>query len=164
MNNNQEISNGVDERSEREKMLAGDYYLAFGDELFNMRVKASKLCNEFNNLSQDKSEERDLIIKQLFGKVGEGCFITPPFRCDYGCYINLGKNVYMNFGCVVLDCNTIEIGDNTLLAPNVHIYAATHPVDPVIRNKGLELAYPVKIGKNCWIGGCVNNFTWSDHW
>ncbi|KAJ3029728.1 UNVERIFIED_CONTAM: hypothetical protein HDU68_011341, partial [Siphonaria sp. JEL0065] len=90
----------------------------------------------------------------LFGGMGEGCHIESPFRCDYGKNITLGRNVYMNFGCTILDCNKVEIGDNVLIAPNVSIYTAHHPIDPELRTEwGPELASPVKIGNDVWIGG-----------
>jgi len=142
-------------KSEKEKMLAGELYFAMGEELTNLRVKSSKLNSEFNKLEQNETEKREDIMKKLFGSVGKNCYITPPIQCDYGCNTYLGDNVYMNFGCVILDCNRIEIGEGTLLAPNVHLYAATHPTDPDIRKQGLELSLPIKIGKNVWIGGCA---------
>jgi len=73
--------------------------------------------------------------------------------CDYGSHIRIGRNGFVNYGCVFLDCNTITIGDDAQIAPGVHIYTATHPLDPQIRQTGLELAKPVTIGNNVWVGG-----------
>lgn len=80
-------------------------------------------------------------------------YIEPTFRCDYGYNIFLGNNFFANFDCVMLDVCPIRIGDNCMLAPGVHIYTATHPIDPVARNSGAELGKPVTIGNNVWIGG-----------
>lgn len=78
---------------------------------------------------------------------------SPTFRCDYGYNISLGANFYANFDCVMLDVCPIRIGDNCMLAPGVHIYTATHPLDPTERNSGIEYGKPVTIGHNVWIGG-----------
>jgi maltose O-acetyltransferase len=80
-------------------------------------------------------------------------WIEPPFFCDYGEHIRLGARVYMNFQCVILDCNLVTLGDDVFLGPGVHIYAATHPLDPDERIKGPELGRPVTIGAKVWIGG-----------
>ncbi|MNC32530.1 Maltose O-acetyltransferase [compost metagenome] len=80
-------------------------------------------------------------------------YIEPSFRCDYGYNIFLGKNFYANFDCVILDVCPVHIGDNCMLAPGVHIYTATHPLDAETRNSGVEFGKPVTIGHNVWIGG-----------
>ncbi|CAD5953973.1 putative maltose O-acetyltransferase [Planktothrix agardhii] len=140
-------------QTEQEKMLAGELYLGNDPELVLGRKRASKLTRLYNSTTEDELETRQLILLELFDKIGNNLFITPPFYCDYGCYIKLGNNVYMNFNCIILDCNYVEIGDNVLLAPNVQIYAAYHPIDPALRLTGKELAAPIKIGDNVWIGG-----------
>ena len=85
--------------------------------------------------------------------MGPGVWIEPPFQCDYGTQIHLGARVFINFQCVILDCNPVTIGDDVAFGPGVHIYAATHPLDPDERIKGPELARPVTIGAKAWIGG-----------
>ena len=92
-------------------------------------------------------------MQQLAGKLGNNVVIKPPFQCDYGYNLILGDNVFMNYGCSILDCNVVEIGNNVLMAPNVQIYAAYHPTDHTLRLKDLEYADRVKIGDNTWIGG-----------
>jgi maltose O-acetyltransferase len=139
--------------SEREKMEKGMLYNSFGDELFNMRQKAKVLCREFNNSDPLDLENRHRLLQKLFNAECPGLFIEPPFYIDFGVYTELGKNVYMNYNCCILDVCKVKIGDYTLFAPNVQIYAATHPIDGNIRMEGLELGAPVTIGKNCWIGG-----------
>ena len=140
--------------SEKEKMLAGEIYDAnYDKELIEDRYKAKNLCHEFNNLKPSDIEAREKIIKKLFGKTGQQILIEQNFWCDYGYNIFLGNNFFANFDCVMLDVCPIRIGDNCMLAPGVHIYTATHPIDPVARNSGAELGKPVTIGNNVWIGG-----------
>jgi maltose O-acetyltransferase len=140
-------------KTEKQKMLAGELYLAEDAELAEDSRRASRLLKMYNATIVEQQEQRREILQELFGKVGEKIFIVPPFHCDYGSNIYVGNNLYMNYGCVILDCNQVEIGDNVLCAPYVQIYAAYHPVEPEIRLSGRELAAPVKIGNNVWIGG-----------
>lgn len=132
-------------------MLGGELYDAYDPELSAERKRARELTRAFNSSIED--DDRMAILNELFGRVGEGIIIEPPFRCDYGKYTFIGKNVYMNFGCVILDCNEVHIGDNVMFAPYVQIYAAHHPIVASERIKGPELASPVHIGNNVWIGG-----------
>lgn len=136
-------------------MLAGDLYNASDAELVAMRRNARRLTRLFNESKEEEVERRRSLITELFGAVGPKFEIEPPFRCDYGVNIHAGDNLYMNFGCVLLDCAPIRIGRNALFAPNVHLYAATHPVDPRVRATGLELARPITIGDDVWLGGGV---------
>lgn len=141
------------EKTEKQKMLAGELYLANDFELAGDRKRAQRLIKTYNTTTKEESEARSQILQELFGKVGEKVEIQPPFRCDYGSNIYIGNNLYMNYGCVILDCNTVEIGDNVKCAPYVQIYTAYHPTEPQIRLSGKELAAPIKIGNNVWIGG-----------
>jgi len=143
------------EKTEKEKMLSGELYNANVPELLKGRDDSALKCKEFNETDRSDVQKRSEIMKKLFGKIGENCYITPNFVCDYGENIFLGNNVYMNYGVIMLDCAKIEIGDDCLIAPNVQFYAAAHPIDPVIRKKGLEFAKPITLGKNVWIGGSV---------
>ena len=136
-------------------MLAGELYLAADAELVALRQQARRLVRTYNNTTEEESEMRSQLLNQLFAKVGSNVEIEPPFHCDYGSNIYVGDKFYMNFGCVILDCNLVEIGDNVLCGPYVQIYAAYHPTSPEIRLSGQELAAPVKIGNNVWIGGGV---------
>ncbi|ACB50952.1 acetyltransferase [Crocosphaera subtropica ATCC 51142] len=138
--------------TERQKMLNGDYYNAFEDNLIKDRKKAQKLCQKLNALPNGSQQKRLKILKQLL-HADQGVWIESPFRCDYGYNITLGKNFYANFGCVILDCNLVKIGNNVKLGPNVQIYTATHPINPEARMLGKEMAYPITIGDNVWIGG-----------
>ncbi|NLM22302.1 MAG: sugar O-acetyltransferase [Peptococcaceae bacterium] len=140
-------------KSEKEKMLAGDPYYAGDGELVKERGHAKNLTFEFNHTKPDEQEKRQAILKQLI-KAKKGAFhIEAPFNCDYGYNIEVGENFYANFGCIILDCNKVCIGDNVLFGPNVQIYTAGHPVDPGERLTGLEFAKPISIGNNVWVGG-----------
>jgi maltose O-acetyltransferase len=140
-------------RTEKQKMLAGELYLAADPELAAESLRAADLLRTYNSTSAHDRPQRTQILQALLGKVGANPQIVPPFHCDYGCHISLGENFYMNYGGVILDCHRVEIGDNVLCAPYVQIYAVYHPVDPALRLTGRELAAPVTIGSNVWIGG-----------
>ena len=142
-------------QSEKEKSHAGKLYKAFGKELFEERQYAKELVFQFNALHPSKIQERDDLIRKLFGSTGEKFFIEPPFRCDYGYNIKIGNNFYSNYNLIILDCAITVFGDNVLIGPNVGIYAAGHPVHHELRNQEYEFALPVTIGNNVWIGGSV---------
>jgi maltose O-acetyltransferase len=139
-------------KTEYEKMLAGELYDASDTELLTLRIKARKWMLEYNQSAFDKLL-REKLLKTLFHKVGKNVDIQTPFFCDYGCHIETGDNFFANFNCVFLDCNYIKMGDNVFLGPGVQVYAATHPVLAAERIKGPELAAPVVVGNNVWIGG-----------
>lgn len=141
--------------TEKEKMLAGELYLASNEELLAQRLKARRLARLYNATIETEDAQRREILSQLFGVIGDSISIEPPFQCDYGSNIFVGNNFYANFGCILLDCARIEIGDNVLLAPNVQLYTAHHPTDPKLRLTGKELASPITIGHNVWLGGGV---------
>lgn len=138
--------------SEKEKMLAGQLYNAMDPELVSERQSARDLLFEFNGTRPGTIGKRREILGRLLRAKGS-FFIEPPFQCDYGYNIAIGNNFYANFGCVILDVNTVAIGANCLLGPNVQIYTAAHPTDPAQRLTGLEFARPITIGDNVWIGG-----------
>jgi maltose O-acetyltransferase len=141
-------------QTEGEKMLANEPYFSLTDpELQMMTAKAQELLYPFNFSLPSQSENRREIIRELFGSIGKNFEIKPPFRCDYGCYIYAGENLYINYDCIILDCNKVYFGNNVMLAPRVQIYTAYHPLDPEIRRSGLEMAAPITIGDDVWIGG-----------
>jgi maltose O-acetyltransferase len=139
-------------KTQYERMLSGELYDASDGELFELRMKARKFMHEYNHMEFDR-EQRTLMLKHIFKKVGTNVDIQIPFYCDYGSHIEVGNNFFANFNCVFLDCNYITMGDNVFLGPAVQIYAAYHPVLAAERIKGPELALPVVIGDNVWIGG-----------
>ena len=140
-------------KTEKQKMLAGEPYFAGDEQLTEERLNARRLTYTYNNTSFDEIEVRGEILSQLLGRTGKSIFIEPTFKCDYGYNIYVGQNFYANFDCVMLDVCKIEIGDNCLLAPGVHIYTATHPLDTAQSADPVEFGSPVTIGHNVWIGG-----------
>jgi maltose O-acetyltransferase len=139
--------------TEREKMLAGEPYLASDPELSEARIRCRRLLRTW--LAHDPADAaagRDLLAA-LFGQVGEGSFVEPPFWCDYGTNIHVGARFYANFDCVVLDPARVDIGDDVMFGPGVHVYTASHPLDATLRAGGTESAHPIRIGSRCWIGG-----------
>ncbi len=140
-------------KTEREKMLSGELYFAGDAELTEMRRLARERCARFNASPPREAEARQQMLRALLGRCGAAAEVEPPFRCDYGGFISVGEKFYANFGCVLLDCAPITIGSSVLLAPGVQIYTAHHPLDPAVRRSGLELASPITIGDNVWIGG-----------
>jgi len=140
-------------RTEKEKMLAGELYLADDALLVEDRKKARKLTRLYNNTTETEGGKRRELLTELLGSTGKSFSIEPTFKCDYGYNIHIGENFYANYDCVFLDVCKIQIGDNCFLAPGVHIYTATHPLNPIERSSGAEFAKPVTIGNNVWIGG-----------
>ena len=142
-------------KREKEKMIDGELYLAFKKELLDERQYAKEVLFDYNNLRPSMVDERNEIIKNLFGTTTNKFFIEPPFRCDYGYNILWGDNSYANYNLTILDCTTVKIGRNVLIGPNVNLFTAGHPVDVKMRVEGLEFAKPITIGDNVWICGGV---------
>jgi maltose O-acetyltransferase len=143
--------------TEKEKARQGLLYDAnYDEELLAERRRCKELCFQFNQLSPLKELEQKEIIGKLFGKTKENFCVTAPFYCDYGYNIEIGENFYSNHNLVILDGAKVEIGDNVFIAPNCCITTAGHPINIDERNRGLEYAYPIKIGNNVWIGAGVN--------
>lgn len=142
-------------KTEKEKMIAGELYIASDAQLVSERDYTKEQIFDYNNLRPSETGRRSELLKQLFGSVGKEFLIEQPFRCDYGYNIHIGENFYANMGCTILDEAPVTFGENVLLAPNVSIYTAGHPLDVETRNAQIEYAYPVTIGDNVWIGGDV---------
>ncbi len=138
--------------TEKEKMLAGKLYNAnYNKDLEIERQKAKDLCFEYNNIKPSNIEERNRVMKKILGKTKESFLIEQPFMCDYGWNIEIGENFYSNHNLIILDGNKVKFGDNVFIAPNCAFYTAGHPLDYETRNKGLEYAKPIDVGKNVWI-------------
>ena len=140
-------------KSDKELMIAGELYDPNDTELVNERLQARHLVRLYNQTTEVEVSERSKLLKQLFGSVKGAITIEPNFRCDYGYNIHVGDNFFANFDCCILDVCEVHIGDNCMMAPGVHIYTATHPIEPTLRNSGREFGKPVTIGNNVWIGG-----------
>lgn len=136
-------------------MIAGELYNPMDPELVDKRVSARQTMADLARIPYENLIEKRAIYRRFFGAAGEDMFIESPFYCDYGFNIFWGDNSYANFNCVFLDCAPIHIGDRVFMAPSVHLYTATHPIDHNERNSGVELAHPITIGGDVWIGGGV---------
>ena len=141
--------------NEWEKMQAGLIYNDFDDDLFKRRVKAKKLFRAYNKTEDEETEKRQSIMTELFKQVGSKVWIEPDFKCEFGKNIVIEDNVYINFGCVILDCAEVTIGANSLLGPNIGLYAVNHVTDAEERIHGGCYGKPIHIGKNVWLGGDV---------
>jgi len=139
-------------KTEKQKMLAGELYDPGDPQLIAERRRCRELLKLLNDSREGQDEERQRLLAELFGRTTDA-WIQPPFYCDYGTNISLGAKVCFNFNCVVLDVMPVTIGDNVLFGPAVQLYTATHPINAAERRTGLELAKPISIGSDVWIGG-----------
>lgn len=140
-------------KTEKQKMLAGELYKAWDPELTRDRAYARQMTRIYNQTTEMDDELRVRILKELLGSTGNNLGMEPNIRFDYGYNIHVGENFYTNFDCTILDVCEVRIGDNCMFGPGVHVYTATHPVDPYERIKGPEYGKPVTIGNNVWVGG-----------
>ena len=137
--------------TERQKMLAGEPYDPQDALLVAERDRARRLCQELNAVPADRLDARlPPLAARLFGAETD-VYITPPFFCDYGDNIRLGRKVYFNFNCVILDVAIVTIGDHVLFGPGAQVYTALHPLDASARRSGVESAQPVTIEDDAWI-------------
>lgn len=138
-------------RTQKEKMLAGESYNCLDPDLDAERLKARELLRLYN-LSEVTSE-RQTILQQLLGHIGQNSIIEPPFYCSYGWNIHIGDHVFLNVLCTILDCNEVHIGHHVMIGPAVQIYTAAHLLQAKTRIQGWELAKPIVIEDNVWLGG-----------
>ncbi len=142
--------------TEKEKAAAGMLYDAnYDKELAEERIRCKELCYEYNSLRPSQAKEREELIKRIVGKTKGSFLIEQSFWCDYGFNIELGENFYSNHGLVILDGAKVSFGDNCFIAPQCGFYTAGHALDVEQRNSGLEIALPITVGNNVWIGGGV---------
>lgn len=151
---------------EREKCLAGEYYDCHDPAFLEYKRHARALLAKYHALAYEQKKEKTEILRQLFGSIGENVSVGQPFLCDYGRNIHIGSNVSINMNCTFVDCNRIDIGSQVLIASNVQLYTATHPVELSERLKPnwdpssgayfcRTYARPIRIGNGCWLGGGV---------
>ena len=140
------------ERSEKQKMLAGEPYHASDPEIAADQAAAAEWMERYNRAGALSPARRHALLSERLASVGEGAVIRPPFHCDYGYNIAIGRGVFLNFNCVILDVVPVAIGDQTQIGPGVQILPAEHPRDPARRATGLEWGRPIVIGRNVWIG------------
>lgn len=138
-------------KTEKERMLAGEAYTCLDAELQADRQRAKELLRRYNQTETET--ERQTILRELLGGIGQNAMIWPPFFCVYGYNIHLGDHVFLNYLCTILDTSEVRIGNHVMIGPSVHIYCAAHELRADLRIQGLEVAKPVVIEDNVWIGG-----------
>ena len=127
--------------------------MATGEDLAADARRVAEWMDRYNASIAATQRDHAALLREMLAEVGEGSYIRPPFHCDYGFNISLGKGVFLNFNCIILDVVKVTIGDRTQIGPGVQILTADHPRDPAQRRAGLEFGRPVKIGADVWIGG-----------
>ena len=142
--------------TEREKIHAGVIYQPNDPSIMTEQLVYFDLLKQYNELPHSPMSLREEMLPKLFAEVGENCYVESPFHANWGGHhVHLGNNVYFNMGVTMVDDTHIYIGDNVMLAPNVIIATAGHPIDPELRSQGLQYNMPGHIGKNCWLGAGV---------
>lgn len=141
--------------TEKEKALAGLEFMRGGKELKLQRDAAELLCFQLNHTSPEDSEKRKEILRKLLPHAGENCFIKPPFFCDYGEYITMGRNFFANYNCKLIDGGRITFGDDVLVGPDCTFVTPVHPTDPERRRAGYQQYKPITVGSNVWFGAGV---------
>jgi maltose O-acetyltransferase len=146
---------GQSEKGMRERMLAGELYIADDPELARDSARAQRLTRQINTIDPTDHQRRRELLAELLGAFGEGSDIRPPLQCDYGYQTFVGARCFANWGLISLDVATVTIGDDVQLGPNVQLLTATHPLEPGPRRDKWEAAEPIVIGDNVWLGGGV---------
>lgn len=146
---------GNDPRSMRERMEAGENYLATDVELARASQRAIMLAHRYGQLWAEDRDAAEAILEELLGEVGEDVEIRPPLYVDYGSYLTIGPRTFINYNFTALDVAPITIGADVLIGPGVQLLTPTHPLEPELRRDKLEAAKPITIGDNVWLGGGV---------
>lgn len=144
-----------DPRSMRERMQAGEMYIADDAELAADSRRAISLADRYTRLWPQDPDTAVALLAELLGEIGEGTEIRPPLYVDYGKYISIGARTFINYNFTALDVAPISIGDDVQIGPNVQLLTPTHPLAPGPRRDKLEAARPITIGNNVWLGGGV---------
>lgn len=142
--------------AEKDKLHTGEIYFPNDPDIMSRQAVWQDMVMEYNNIPHVQPERRAGMLKKLFAEVGEGCYVETPFYANMGGHhVHFGNYVYANYGLTLVDDTHIYVGDNTMFGPNVTIATAGHPIDPQLRERGLQYNMPVRIGKNCWLGAGV---------
>jgi maltose O-acetyltransferase len=141
--------------SQKERMLAGELYIADDEELAADHIRARLLVERFNASSVTEVELRRSLLRELLGHIGMQTDVKPPLQCDYGYQVSIGDRSFVNYGAVLLDVATITIGDDVQLATNVQLLTATHPLDAETRIARWESGEPITVESGAWLGGGV---------
>lgn len=137
------------------KMLSGEIYEATHPRLIELLGETREKIWEYNNLRPSDTEGQKELLRSILGRIGKRFHFNQPFRCDYGCNIEIGEDFFANFNLTILDEAKVRIGSKVFIGPNVSIYTACHPLEAGLRATGIEWAEEVRIGDNVWIGGGV---------
>ena len=140
-------------KTDLEKFYAFEPFWMDDPEVSKLKSNARRLCYEYNASPEGDQPNRLRILKELFGTAGDDMFIKPPFFCDYGINIHVGKKFFANFDVVMLDMHEIRIGDNCLIGPQCGFYTAIHPKNVKDRIAGTVYGKPITVGDNVWFGG-----------
>ena len=139
--------------SDYDKLHSGEIYFPMDEEIFLEQQRYVDRLYDYNNTRPREMKKRSAILKELFAEIGEGCYVEPPLRANFGGhFVHFGKNVYANFNLTLVDDTHIYVGDHTMIGPNVILDTGSHPVLPELREKGYQFNMPIHIGRNCWIG------------
>lgn len=139
--------------TEREKIHSGQLYLPGDEEIMREQLGYLDRLYDYNMTRPTELDKREQMLKEMFAEIGEGCYIEPPLRSNWGGHhVHFGKNVYANFNLTLVDDTHIYVGDYTMFGPNVVVATAGHPILPELREKAYQYNATVRIGKNCWIG------------
>ena len=139
--------------SEKPKVPINCFFQGCYNPAYEEEIKKGKdKCFKYNQLSPNDRDEQQKILRDLLGSMGKECIITPPFWCDYGYNITVGDFFYSNHNMIITDGASVSFGDHVFVAPNCCFTTAEHAIDPEMRREGIEIAKPIKIGNNVWIG------------
>ncbi|MEU5166121.1 sugar O-acetyltransferase [Streptomyces mutomycini] len=144
-----------DPRTNLERMLAGDLYIADDPEIARMQQRAVRLAARYQAACTEDAAAARTVLAELLDSVGEGVELRPPLYVDYGSNISIGARTFVNYHLTALDVARITIGEDCQIGPNVQLLTPTHPVEPGPRRDKLEAALPITIGDNVWLGGGV---------
>ena len=140
----------------KERLHTGEVYFPGDEDIMTQQLQCLEKLYDYNATRPTELEKRAKILKEMFAEIGEGCYIEPPFRANFGGkHCHFGKNVYANFNLTCVDDTHVYVGDCTMFGPNVTLATAGHPILPALREKGYQYNLPIHIGKNCWLGANV---------
>lgn len=140
----------------KERLHTGEIYLPGDDEILEEQFQCQEKLYDYNQTRPSEGEKRSKLLKEMFAEIGDGCYIEPPLRANWGGhFVHFGKNIYANFNMTLVDDTHIYVGDATMFGPNVTIATAGHPILPELREQAYQYNMPVRIGKNCWLGAGV---------
>ena len=140
----------------KERLHTGEIYLPGDDEILEEQFQCQERLYDYNQTRPSEGEKRSKLLKEMFAEIGDGCYIEPPLRANWGGhFVYFGKNIYANFNLTLVDDTHIYVGDATMFGPNVTIATAGHPILPELREQAYQYNMPVRIGKNCWLGAGV---------